>query len=567
LSFTGTGEQRLALAGEALRLARERGDLRAVAAALASRCDAIAGPDHTAERLGAAAEIVAVALRTGELSLELLGRRLRLVALAELCDMEALDAEIDAFERGARRLGDPLYGWSVPLWRAMQAQAQGRLADCDELLAEARDRGARAGSANARVLTEATRVDSALITGDVAGVEACMAALGAIPGLLLANGEPALAYMDNLLGLPGARQRAAEVIDGMGRLPVDAEWIGAMATLADLVFDFGMGTAAPLYELLAPYSGLGVVEGICAAHRGATDLFLAKLAAHEGDEDAVVRHVERALEIGGSVGALVLADTQSEAALALARIDARRHADRITALSESATATFRRLGIDARTGGQPRLRPRPITVAIAAAGDRTGAAAGVPGGVPAPGSGELTREGDSWAASWEGTTVRIRHAKGVADLAILLFRRGREVHVRELEGVGGLPPGTPAQPALDDTAVARFRDRLRDLEEDLEEADRHGDLARAARLAAEHDAVVEELTRAFGRAGRARQAGSDPDERLRKAVSARVKASIERLEELHPALGCHLRISVRTGFWCSYQPDRSVGWRVTSRSR
>jgi len=64
----------------------------------------------------------------------------------------------------------------------------------------------------------------------------------------------------------------------------------------------------------------------------------------------------------------------------------------------------------------------------------------------------------------------------------------------------------------------------------------------------------------------ARSAGSDPDERLRKAVSARVRSSIDRLEALHPLLGRHLRNSVRTGLWCSYQPERPVAWEVSGRS-
>jgi hypothetical protein len=167
--------------------------------------------------------------------------------------------------------------------------------------------------------------------------------------------------------------------------------------------------------------------------------------------------------------------------------------------------------------------------------------------------------------TWKGTTVRIRHAKGVADLAVLLVAPGREVHVRELEGVAGLVPGASTQPAVDDRAATRYRQRLHDLEEDLDEAQRHGDVGRAAKLAAERDALVDELTRAFGLAGRARRAGPDPDERLRKAVSARVKATLARLEELNPALGRHLRVSVRTGFWCCYQPEESVAWQIEHR--
>jgi hypothetical protein len=81
-------------------------------------------------------------------------------------------------------------------------------------------------------------------------------------------------------------------------------------------------------------------------------------------------------------------------------------------------------------------------------------------------------------------------------------------------------------------------------------------------VTAERDALVDELQGAIGRSGRVRAAGPDPDERLRKAVSARVKASIERIAALHPALGRHLRSSVRTGYWCAYEPEQPTPWRV-----
>ena len=183
--------------------------------------------------------------------------------------------------------------------------------------------------------------------------------------------------------------------------------------------------------------------------------------------------------------------------------------------------------------------------------------------VSATDTGGLARDGDTWAWTWDGATVRVKHAKGIADLALLLERTGREVHVRELEGTSAPSATGSPQAVLDEEAVQQYRQRLVDLEDDLDEAERHGDTGRAERLTVERDALVDELTKAFGLGGRARNVGSDPDERLRKAVSARVKASIDRLDELHPGLGRHLRASVRTGFWCAYQPERPTTWTVS----
>jgi hypothetical protein len=183
-----------------------------------------------------------------------------------------------------------------------------------------------------------------------------------------------------------------------------------------------------------------------------------------------------------------------------------------------------------------------------------------------PTTASLVRDGDVWAITWDATTVRVRHAKGVADLAAMLARPARELHVRDLEA--GSIAGASVEAMADADALGQYRARLREIEAQLDDADRDGDIGRSTVLTAERDALVAELARTTGLGGRARRAAADPDERLRKAVSARVKASIERIEQLHPALGRHLRASVRTGFWCSYAPERPVEWRVlVDRSR
>ena len=45
-------------------------------------------------------------------------------------------------------------------------------------------------------------------------------------------------------------------------------------------------------------------------------------------------------------------------------------------------------------------------------------------------------------------------------------------------------------------------------------------------------------------------------------MTYRIRATIKRLAELHPDLGHHLTHSVRTGTWCSYQPEVDAGWEV-----
>ncbi len=85
-----------------------------------------------------------------------------------------------------------------------------------------------------------------------------------------------------------------------------------------------------------------------------------------------------------------------------------------------------------------------------------------------------------------------------------------------------------------------------------------GDTA-GPRIAAERDSLVEALTQAYGLGGRPRRPGSAA-ERARTAVTARIKDAIRRIGEAHPELGRHLARSVRTGTFCSYEPDQPTRW-------
>jgi hypothetical protein len=186
----------------------------------------------------------------------------------------------------------------------------------------------------------------------------------------------------------------------------------------------------------------------------------------------------------------------------------------------------------------------------------------------------LAREGDVWRVSFEGATIRIRHSRGMELLSHLLRHPGEELHVQALDAlvpsasVGNdravvNPNSLPtdgmsfgfgdAGPVIDDRARADYRRRLTELRAEFEDAERCNDPGRAAAARAEIDQLVEELRAATGLGGRARRASSDAD-RMRIAVTRRIRAAIEQLGKLHPALGEHLERSVRTGFTCCYAP-------------
>ena len=114
---------------------------------------------------------------------------------------------------------------------------------------------------------------------------------------------------------------------------------------------------------------------------------------------------------------------------------------------------------------------------------------------------------------------------------------------------------------VDAAARAAYRARLTDIEVELADADVAGDPSSSLRLSLERDALVEQLSQAYGLGGRPRRAG-DPAERARSTVTARVREAIRKIESVEPALGRHLSRAVRTGRFCSYDPETPVEWQL-----
>jgi hypothetical protein len=118
---------------------------------------------------------------------------------------------------------------------------------------------------------------------------------------------------------------------------------------------------------------------------------------------------------------------------------------------------------------------------------------------------------------------------------------------------------------IDETARARYKRRIGELETDIDEAHERGDGEAAAEAQEELDALITQLTAAYGLGGRFRRT-PDHVERARKAVSRRLRDAISRIAHAHPRLGRHLDASIRTGAFCSYQPERDTVWAIETHA-
>jgi tetratricopeptide (TPR) repeat protein len=212
-------------------------------------------------------------------------------------------------------------------------------------------------------------------------------------------------------------------------------------------------------------------------------------------------------------------------------------------------------------------------------------AAGTPNSEPIVRSaqkGIFRKEGESWTVGYGGNQFRLKDTKGLGYLAHLLRHPAVEFHVLDLFGgiagqheedesnqsARGLPRGGEdlekagihitglgdAGEMLDDQAKVSYRRRLSELREEFEEAKEFGNVERAAQAEEEIDALTRELSRAVGLGGRNRRAAS-ASERARQTITKTIKAVVERIAQSDAHLADILSRCIRTGTFCSYQPD------------
>lgn len=166
---------------------------------------------------------------------------------------------------------------------------------------------------------------------------------------------------------------------------------------------------------------------------------------------------------------------------------------------------------------------------------------------------ELVKEGELWTVRAD-TTFHLRDSRGLAILAKLVERPGREIHATDLVSPGGEPGHVEdAGEALDARSIAAYKRRLEDLREAEKEATANSDTHRAARVREEIDALATELAQGVGLGGRGRKASSTA-EKARINVRKRLLDAISRIREHSPSLAKHLERSIRTGIFCSYDP-------------
>ena len=162
-----------------------------------------------------------------------------------------------------------------------------------------------------------------------------------------------------------------------------------------------------------------------------------------------------------------------------------------------------------------------------------------------------------WRIQFDNKEITLTNMKGLQDINRLLQTPETELHCTDL--MGSESSMDEADYAIDEKAKQAYRKHLKDLEEDIAEAEEQNDLGKTAKLKNEYDQLIDHLSKSLGTGNRSRKLKS-PTERARAAVTMRIKAAIDRITTHHPPLGKHLSNSIRTGVFCTYSPEENRDW-------
>jgi tetratricopeptide (TPR) repeat protein len=257
------------------------------------------GPQNIDERLAIANDLFRLARESGDERLAMQAHRYGMMDLLELGDIPGVDDQIEAYGRLAAQQRRPGDLWYAQLFRAMRKLLAGRFDEVAAISADAFRTGRRVGDPNAM---QAHVLQMVALRRECGGLEEVLAAaeaqklrFPAIPGWCCV-----LAHVAADLG---RRDEARETLDDFARtgfraLPLDGLWLGAVALLAETAAMLDDARhAEPLYELLLPYAERNVAIGWASSCAGSAARYLGLLAGLLGRTEEAAAHFDRALEM------------------------------------------------------------------------------------------------------------------------------------------------------------------------------------------------------------------------------------------------------------------------------
>lgn len=505
-AYAGEHRRAVPFASAAVRAAEKTGDAALVADALDAALATHWGPDELEVRVDLATQLSDAAVHVVDPDVRTTAHLWLLTVAAETLDMTEINRHLRALEvLGEESSRAQFFAASRRLAFDLM---RGRADTVDALVAIAE--GAAADFPDAYMVISAMVTYGAVQSGDrraevferVRGGEA----LAVAEGLREVVAEIAWLYLG--LGLEEDARRLANWFEpGSVRLLArNQSYLPILQLLLDVALRLDLEELIrAITPLLLPYAGRAVINSGAVGFHGVTDDPLSRACLRLGD-------LERA-----------------------------------AALRERALATYQRIGA---RWWRERLEAEPSAVESRPSEGRTmtlrPGAAGV------------------WFVGRDGDEAVLPARRGFEHLHVLLSSPAVEVEALALAGGAVVIEQAGLGEVADRQALAAYRERLRDIDAELDEADAWADAGRAEMLAGEREALLAELAADTGLGGRARVVGSSA-ERARTTVRKAISAAIEAIHAVDPVVARHLTARVRTGLRCVYEPDPDapVEWHIT----
>jgi len=494
---------------EAVELAEQTQDPTVLADALDGQLAASWGPDDLSERLHITARLQDIAAHVDDVRTRMDAHLWRLTTALETLDVTGVHRQLSALDLLASETGSPLVRYFAMTRRAMHTTLVGGLDRARELAEAAYALGTDIGVPDALAVYHEQRAEIARHADDV-GFLADEAALA--EDYAVSHGiESVIAEAAVLALQAGDTERASRLVaqvagGGFSQVPYDVDWLLTVSKTTEAAAGLGyIDIARAGMTLMAPYAGRCVVNAGAVVCVGVVEDYLWRAAVVSTDTRAD--------------------DWRTAAVAAYRRLGAPWWLRRVSAPSDvkrGAPVAARRPA-DRRTVEMRRLPGRTV-----------------------------------WSVGPAGEARLLPDMKGLHYLRALLQRPGVEITALEMSamaaGHGPAVAETGTGERLDRRALTAYRNRLREIDEELDEAQSWNDPARAERIEAEREALLRELAGATGLGGRARTMGGTA-ERARVAVRKAIAATLDRIDAEDPATARLLRRTVHTGSACRYEPD------------
>lgn len=168
------------------------------------------------------------------------------------------------------------------------------------------------------------------------------------------------------------------------------------------------------------------------------------------------------------------------------------------------------------------------------------------------------KRNDFWEITYGGKNIQLIEVKGLHDIARLLENPEKQFHCTALLGSG---LSVSKEFVFDERAKKNYQKKLVELQEEIKWCEDNNDLTRTSTLQKEYDEIVDHLSSSLGLGGKARKV-QDPIDKARSAITWRIRNAIQKIEKENPELGKHLSLSIKTGIFCSYNPEKPIQWII-----